>query len=104
MDFELRTIPGCPNSGPALKLFREILAAEGRDAESVTVHEVASEREAKELRFRGSPSFIAAGRDLFPAGSAPALSCRLYRTGLSAAGLPSAESLRRALRALDSQA
>ncbi|WP_161958274.1 hypothetical protein [Arthrobacter sp. H-02-3] len=54
MDFELRTIPGCPNSGPALKLFREVLAAEGRDAESLTVHEVASEREAKELHSLGA--------------------------------------------------
>lgn len=103
MDFELRTIPGCPNSGPALKLFREVLAAEGRDGESLTVREVASEREAKELQFRGSPSFIAEGRDLFPAESAPALSCRLYRPGHSAAGLPSAESLRNALRGIDSR-
>lgn len=111
MDFELRTIPGCPNSGPALKLFREVLAAEGRAADSLTVHEVASEREAKELQFRGSPSFIAEGRDLFPAEgrdlfpaeSAPALSCRLYLTGHSAAGLPSAESLRNALRGINSR-
>jgi hypothetical protein len=101
MDFELRTIPGCPNSGPALKLFREVLAADGRDAESLTVHEVASEREPKELQVRGSPSFIAEGRDLFPAESAPVLSCRLYRTGHSAAGLPSVESLRNALRGID---
>lgn len=33
MDFELRTIPGCPNSGPALELFREVLAAEGKGTE-----------------------------------------------------------------------
>lgn len=104
MDFELRTIPGCTNSGPALKLFREILAAEGRDAEALTVREVTSENEAVELRFHGSPSFIAEGRDLFPAEYAPALSCRLYRTGSGASGLPSGESLRNALRSLDSHA
>ncbi len=104
MDFELRTIPGCPNSGPALKLFREVLAAEGKDAEPLAVREVASEKEAQELRFHGSPSFIAEGRDLFPAGSAPALSCRLYRTGKDLAGLPSPESLRTALRGLDPHA
>ncbi|HAP90744.1 MAG TPA: hypothetical protein DEQ49_02845 [Arthrobacter bacterium] len=102
MDFELRTIPGCPNSGPALKLFREALAAEGKDAEPLAVREVTSETEAKELRFHGSPSFIAEGRDLFPAESAPALSCRLYRTGNGLAGLPSPESLRGALHGLDS--
>lgn len=104
MDFELRTIPGCPNSGPALKMFREILAAEGRDAGALTVRELTSEREAGELRFHGSPSFIAEGRDLFPAESGPALTCRLYRTGNGFAGVPSAESLRNALRGLDSQA
>lgn len=103
MDFELRIIPGCPNSGPALKLFREVLVEDGRAAELLTVREVASETEAKELRFHGSPSFIAEGRDLFPAESAPAVSCRLYRTGYGLAGLPSAESLRNALRGVGSQ-
>ena len=103
MDFELRTIPGCPNSAPALKLFREVLDSEGRGAEPLTVREVASENEAQELRFHGSPSFIAEGRDLFPAESAPALSCRLYNTGHGMAGLPSLESLRTAIRGRDSQ-
>ena len=102
MEFELRTIPGCPNGAPALKLFREVLVAEGRDAEPLTVREVARENEAQELQFHGSPSFTAEGRDLFPAESTPALSCRLYRTGKGLAGLPSAESLRKALRGLDS--
>ena len=103
MDFELRTIPGCPNSGPALKLFREVLVADGRSAELLSVRDVASEAEAKELLFHGSPSFIAEGRDLFPAESAPAVNCRLYRTGNGLSGLPSAESLRNALRGLGSQ-
>lgn len=102
MDFELRTIPGCPNGVPAMKLFREALAAEGRATEPLTVREIVSEDEARELRFHGSPSFIAEGRDLFPAESAPALSCRLYRSGNGLAGLPSVESLRTALRSLDS--
>lgn len=104
MDFELRTIPGCPHGGPALKLFREVLAAEGKDAELLAVREIASENEAEELRFHGSPSFIAEGRDLFPAESAPALSCRLYRTGKGLVGLPTAKSLRTAVRGLDSHA
>lgn len=100
MDFELRIIPDCPNSGPALELFRAALAAEGRDAAALTVRELASEDEAAELRFHGSPSFIAGGQDLFPVDSAPALSCRLYRSGDGSAGLPSATSLRSALRGL----
>ena len=52
-----------------------------------------SEAEAEDLRCHGSPSFIANGRDLFPAESAPALSCRLYNTGRGVAGLPALESL-----------
>jgi len=101
MDFELRTIPGCPNSGPALRLFREALAGEGKSSDTLTVREVTSENQAAELRFHGSPSFIAAGHDLFPASSAPALSCRLYRTESGLAGLPSPEALRIALRGLN---
>ncbi|PVZ60907.1 hypothetical protein [Arthrobacter sp. H-02-3] len=103
MPYELRTIPECPNSGPALELFREVLAAEGQDTEPLTVREVVSETEAQDLRFHGSPSFVADGRDLFPAESAPALSCRLYNTGHGLAGLPSAESLRTAIRSRHSQ-
>lgn len=102
MDYELRTIKGCPNSGPALELFRQALAAEGKDTRRVTVREVTSEDEAEALRFHGSPSFIADGRDLFPAASAPALSCRVYRSEDSMAGLPSAELLRAAVRGVGS--
>ncbi|MCB5275306.1 hypothetical protein BJG92_02854 [Arthrobacter sp. SO5] len=97
MDFELRTIRDCPNSWAALELFRKTLTAEGHAAEQLTIRRVTSEEEAVELQFHGSPSFIADGRDLFPAETAPALSCRLYRSGHGLAGLPSAESLRAAL-------
>jgi hypothetical protein len=104
LDFELRTILGCPNSGPALALFRKALAAEGKEAEPLKVRLVTSESEAAELQFHGSPSFIVDGQDLFPADSASALSCRLYRSGHGVAGLPSEESLRAAVRALGSGA
>lgn len=98
MDYELLTIQGCPNSAPALELFRRALAAEGKDAGRVTVREVMSQDEAEALHFHGSPSFFADGRDLFPTGSAPALSCRVYRSENTMAGLPSAELLRTSLR------
>ncbi|WP_211881679.1 hypothetical protein [Pseudarthrobacter albicanus] len=98
MDYELRTIQGCPNSGPALDLFRTALAAEGKDASHLRLREVTCEADAEALHFHGSPSFIADGRDLFPSESAPALSCRVYFSGHGVAGLPSAESLRTAVR------
>ena len=68
------------------------------------VREVTSEDEAQALRFHGSPSFIADGRDLFPAETAPALSCRVYRWDDRMAGLPSAELLRTAVRSVRSEA
>ncbi|MBT2586510.1 DsbA family protein [Arthrobacter sp. ISL-95] len=98
MDYELRTIPGCPNSGPALELFRQALAAEGRDAGDLLVREVTSEAEAEALNFHGSPSFIVNGQDLFPALSAPALSCRVYASEDTMARLPSTGLLRAAVR------
>jgi hypothetical protein len=104
VDYELRTIPGCPNTGPALKLFREVLEAEGTDAGHLRVREVTSEDEAAALRFHGSPAFIAGGRDLFPSESAAALSCRVYHSAYGLAGLPSAESLRAAVRGIGSEA
>jgi hypothetical protein len=97
MVFELRIIQDCPNSAPALELFREVLAAEGRAADLLTVRRVTSDDEAEELQFHGSPSFMADGRDLFPADTAPGLSCRVYPSGHGLAGLPSAESLRAAV-------
>ena len=104
MVYELLIIPGCPHGVPALELFRAALAAEGRNAEPVQVREVVSESEASALHFQGSPTFMTAGRDLFPVNSAPALSCRLYRSDEGVAGLPSAAALRAALRNVGSEA
>lgn len=97
MDFELRIIQGCPNSGPALQLFREALAAEGRDAGPLTVREVVTENEVQDLRFHGSPSFIIDGKDLFRSNAAPALTCRVYPRQQGLSGQPDLE-LRQAIR------
>lgn len=99
----MRTIPGCPNAGPALKLFRGVLEAEGKDAGHLRLREVTSENEAETLHFHGSPTFMAGGRDLFPSESAAALSCRVYHFGNRVTGLPSAESLRTAVRGIISE-
>ncbi|MBO1267565.1 hypothetical protein [Arthrobacter cavernae] len=96
-NYELHIIADCPNSGPALELYRSVLAEEGRDAE-VNVREVTSEDEARELGFHGSPSFIAGGRDVFPSNAEPAVTCRVYPTEHGMAGLPSVDSLRAAVR------
>lgn len=100
MVFELRTIPGCPNSAPALELFRAALHGEGLNPDAVMVLELSSEVAAAALNFNGSPSFLAGGRDLFPSPAAAGLTCRLYAAGQGVSGLPTMESLRTAVRAL----
>ncbi|MDJ0459867.1 hypothetical protein PUN71_021905 [Arthrobacter sp. NQ7] len=97
MDYELRIIAGCPNSAPALELFRQALAAENV-AGHIRVVQLESEEQARALSFHGSPSFIADGRDLFPAAAAPALTCRVYTGATGLVGMPSQEDLQAALR------
>ncbi|XAS66963.1 hypothetical protein V3C33_16050 [Micrococcaceae bacterium Sec5.7] len=97
MDFELLTIPGCPNTAAARVVFDRALALEGTGC-TARVQEVTSESEAAELDFHGSPTFRAAGHDLFPSDAAPAVSCRLYPSGGKMSGLPPLDDLRAALR------
>ncbi|WP_426997493.1 hypothetical protein [Pseudarthrobacter sp. N5] len=97
MNFELRTIPGCPNSPAAHELFQQALALEGLEPEIGTL-DVTDDGQAVALRFHGSPSFVADGRDLFPSDGEPAVSCRIYRNGTRLSGLPALEDLRRAIR------
>jgi hypothetical protein len=70
---------GCPSHPEALQLLGDVLAARGIEAE-VVEREVASEEEAQELAFPGSPTIRVDGRDVDPAGSTarPALTCRIY--------------------------
>lgn len=61
---------------------------------------VGSVAEAEQLRFRGSPTVLVDGRDLFADPDAPVgMSCRLYRTPDGLAGTPTEEMLRQALGA-----
>lgn len=98
MDFELRVMADCPNNGPATELFRRALDAEGFETGDLTVRELASEQDARELGFHGSPTFVVEGTDLFPSEAEPALSCRVYPTPTGFAGLPSLDDLRSELR------
>jgi hypothetical protein len=97
MDYELRIIADCPNSAPALELFRQALAA-ANAAGDVRVVQLETEEQARKLSFHGSPSFIAEGRDLFPSPADPALTCRVYAGPAGLVGLPSQEDLQAALR------
>ncbi|MBT2514581.1 hypothetical protein [Arthrobacter sp. ISL-30] len=97
-EYELRIIPDCPNSDAAIHLFRQSLEAEGVPAAQLGVRVVRTEDEATKLGFHGSPSFVVDGQDLFPSETAPAITCRVYRSAQGLAGLPAPESLRTAVR------
>ncbi len=59
---------------------------------------VENPEDAERLRFRGSPSILADGDDLFAAADAPVgLSCRIYQTPTGPAGSPTLDQLRAAI-------
>ena len=95
---ELLTIPDCPHSDVARKLFRTALDLEGVPG-TVTIREISTEDEAAELSFHGSPTFRIEGTDLFPSDAEPAVTCRVYQTSAGVTGLPSLDALRQAIRA-----
>lgn len=99
MDLELRTISGCPHTTPAGELFAQALSLEGIDPAALSVREIDTDEHAKTLGFHGSPTFTIDGLDLFPADTAPAVTCRVYTTPRGMSGLPDLESLRATVRA-----
>ncbi|HEY8700664.1 MAG TPA: hypothetical protein VIM08_06820 [Arthrobacter sp.] len=97
MDAELLTIPECPHTGAAFRLFRAALDLEGI-TDSLMVREIRTEDEAAALSFHGSPTFSLNGTDLFPSSAEPALACRVYPTPDGLSGQPALETLRAAIR------
>ena len=95
MDVELLVVPDCPHQVAAEDLLRTALVDVGlpADFQVVTItHEA-------QAGFAGSPTFRAHGADLFPTLGNPAgLSCRIYRSGSGASGLPDLPALRRVLK------
>ena len=77
---ELLYWEGCPSHEEALELLQSVLDERGIAVE-VEVRHVASDEEAKALRFPGSPTIRVDGRDVDPAGAdaRPSLTCRIYR-------------------------
>src|SRR5207247_11414310 len=94
---EVLYVADCPTHPAAVNLVKQVLAAEGVEAE---IHEVLVRDEgmANELGFCGSPTIRINGRDV--AGETKnarslALSCRLY-SGLKQVGLPPVDMVHRA--------
>ncbi len=98
MNVEILYVADCPSHPAAVKLVRDVLAAEGVAAEIREVL-VRDQGMASELRFCGSPTIRVNGRDV--AGEAQkaqgfALNCRLY-SGSKQVGLPPVEMIYRAV-------
>jgi protein-disulfide isomerase len=97
---EILYVAECPSHPAAVKLVKEVLAAECLAAEIQEVL-VRDEGMADDLRFSGSPTIRINGRDV--AGESQkaqgfALSCRLY-PGSKQVGLPPVEAIQRAVLA-----
>jgi protein-disulfide isomerase len=96
MDISLLYFDDCPN----WKIADERLAAIAAERTGLTVrrHVVATLEEAERLGFRGSPSILVNGVDVFAEPDAGVgLSCRVYRTPDGLAGVPTVQQLRAAL-------
>lgn len=96
MKVEVFYVSECPSHPPTVKLLKDVLAAEGVQAD-VTEVLVEDERMARDLNFRGSPTIRINGLDIAgEASDGGAFACRLYR-GSQQAGVPSAEMVRQAV-------
>ena len=97
MKVEVLYVSECPSHLAAVKLVRDVLAAQGF---ATDIHEVLVRDEgmASELKFPGSPTIRINGKDI--AGESQtknfALSCRLY-SGSKQIGLPPPEMVHRAV-------
>ncbi len=96
MDVTLLYFDVCPNWLVA-SAHLDALAAE-HPGMAITRHVVDTPEEAERTRFRGSPSILVDGVDLFADPEDPVgLSCRVYQTSDGPAGSPTLDQLRDAL-------
>jgi len=97
MDVTLLYFDGCPSWRIADQRLRELADEHGFE---VTHRKVETPEAAEELSFRGSPTVLVDGRDVFAEGDEPVgLSCRIYQTPDGQAGSPTMQQLREVLDA-----
>jgi hypothetical protein len=92
----------CPSHEDALDRLRAVIEREGIEA-SITVTEVKTEEQAKDLKFIGSPTIRIEGRDIDPppADAHYGLTCRAYKLSDGRISpLPSEDMIREALRSV----
>lgn len=98
MDITLQYFEGCPNWKIAAERL-DLIAVE-HPGIIVTRRLVENLEDAEAINFRGSPSILVGGTDLFPDPSASVgLACRIYTSPTGLAGAPTLEQLRDAITA-----
>jgi hypothetical protein len=96
MDITLQYFDGCPNWKIAAERLAVIAAA--YPGIVVTRRLVENLEDAETIGFRGSPSILVGGTDLFPDPTASVgMACRIYTTPTGLAGAPTLEQLRDAI-------
>ena len=99
MDVEVLVVADCPNEGGAVRLVRRALDDIGLKRVPIRTRVVASEQDAEELGFVGSPTIRIDGTDPFEnRGQATGLACRVYVEHGIRSGLPDLGRLRQALK------
>ena len=100
MKIEILYFEGCPGYREAEETLRKVLAETGTETEVEAVA-VETDDEARRLRFPGSPTVRADGRDLFPTPEREdwRLGCRVYATPEGLRKSPTVAMLREALGA-----
>lgn len=93
----LRYLDGCPNWDVAKTRVEGALKQLG-ETTPLDLEQVESLQQADELDFRGSPTILINGHDLFEATGHPGLSCRVYRTDAGLEGAPSVDQVVAALK------
>jgi len=93
---EVLYVADCPSHTPTVRLLKDVLAAEGVQAEVKEVL-VVDGKMASELKFLGSPTIRINGLDIAPESpKGGTLACRLY-PGSPQIGVPPMEMVRRAV-------
>lgn len=98
MRIELLVVPDCANEAVAADLITTAVAETGVQA-IVTRTIIASQEQAQQRGFAGSPTILLNGSDPFARPDAKAaLACRLYPTPDGLRGVPALGDLRQALK------
>lgn len=88
VDVELLVVPDCPNESGALSALRFAVERMGLTAQSVRTTVIASQEQAQERGFVGSPTILIDGLDPFGVpGQSPAVACRVYVTPAGLSGV-----------------